>query len=334
MGPVVSEKYSWGASWDASRVREFVTFCITHSLNYCGSMLTGLLVSILANALISSKRVMCSKWESDVFKTTGHITVLLLKLKSPISLRGKAQTLPWVWSPVALDLGFPGGTSGNELECQWRRQQRWGFEPGVGKIPWRREWQPTLIFLPGESHGQRSLAGCGPQGHTGLDTSGVTCMHTHPWIWPGITGIPPFFFFFKKFCERATLVSVFDWWKKPEEDSWRWVNFAFSICFAAATRKVAHTQSRECPPQAPSPETTLSLSGSGHQSSDQAPVLYLDLYGASLSKMCPRVIASSPYAVSVYKTFVGTFSFWTAGKPLFSGTFSLSATLVSLVSPW
>jgi len=33
------------------------------------------------------------------------------------------------------------------------------FDPWVGKIPWRRAWQPTPVFLPGESHGQRSLAG-------------------------------------------------------------------------------------------------------------------------------------------------------------------------------
>ena len=36
------------------------------------------------------------------------------------------------------------------------------FSPWVGKIPWRRAWQPTPVFLPGESHGQRSLAGCSP----------------------------------------------------------------------------------------------------------------------------------------------------------------------------
>ena len=35
---------------------------------------------------------------------------------------------------------------------------------GVGKIPWRREWQPTLVFLPGEFHGQRSLVGYSPWG--------------------------------------------------------------------------------------------------------------------------------------------------------------------------
>ena len=40
--------------------------------------------------------------------------------------------------------------------CQYRRA---GFDPRVGKIPWRRKWQTTPVFLPGESHGQRNLAG-------------------------------------------------------------------------------------------------------------------------------------------------------------------------------
>ena len=49
------------------------------------------------------------------------------------------------------------------------RQKRLGFDPGVGTIPWRRAQQPILVFLPGESHGQRSLAGCpSPYGHTEL----------------------------------------------------------------------------------------------------------------------------------------------------------------------
>ena len=37
------------------------------------------------------------------------------------------------------------------------------FDPWVRKIPWRRKWQPTPVFLPGESHGQRSLVGYSPQ---------------------------------------------------------------------------------------------------------------------------------------------------------------------------
>ena len=43
--------------------------------------------------------------------------------------------------------------------------QETGFDPWVGKIPWRREWQPTTVFLPGEFHGQRSLVGHSPRSH-------------------------------------------------------------------------------------------------------------------------------------------------------------------------
>ena len=44
--------------------------------------------------------------------------------------------------------GFPGGTSGKESACQWRRCKRCGFSPWVGKIPWTRKWQPAPLFLP------------------------------------------------------------------------------------------------------------------------------------------------------------------------------------------
>ena len=49
-----------------------------------------------------------------------------------------------------------GGVSGKEYTCQCRRR---GFDHCVRKIPWSGKWQPTLVFLPGESHGQRSLVG-------------------------------------------------------------------------------------------------------------------------------------------------------------------------------
>ena len=48
------------------------------------------------------------------------------------------------------------------------------FDPWVGKIPWRRAWQPTPVFLPGESHGQRSLVSYSPQGSKESDTSDTT----------------------------------------------------------------------------------------------------------------------------------------------------------------
>ena len=56
--------------------------------------------------------------------------------------------------------------SGKEPACQCRRRR---FDPWVRKIPWRRRWQSTPVFLPGKSHGQRSLVGYGPQGHKELD---------------------------------------------------------------------------------------------------------------------------------------------------------------------
>ena len=61
-------------------------------------------------------------------------------------------------------VGVPSGAEGKEHTCQFRRHKRLWFESWVGKIPWRKAWQPTPVFLPRESHGQRRLAGCRPQG--------------------------------------------------------------------------------------------------------------------------------------------------------------------------
>ena len=47
-------------------------------------------------------------------------------------------------------------------------------DPWVGKIPWGKAWQPTLVFLPGEPHGQKRLQGYHPQGHKELDTTETT----------------------------------------------------------------------------------------------------------------------------------------------------------------
>ena len=49
--------------------------------------------------------------------------------------------------------------------------RRPGFDPWLGKNPWRREWLPTPVFWPGESHGQRSLEGYSPWGQEEADTA-------------------------------------------------------------------------------------------------------------------------------------------------------------------
>ena len=62
--------------------------------------------------------------------------------------------------------GLPRWFRGKESTCQCRRCE---FNPWVRKIPWRRKWQPTPVFLPGEFHGQRSLVGYSLWGHKESD---------------------------------------------------------------------------------------------------------------------------------------------------------------------
>ena len=71
-------------------------------------------------------------------------------------------------------LGFPGGAGGREPVFQCRSYKVCGFDPWVGKIPWKRAWQCTPVFLPGESHGQRTLEGSGPWGCKDSDMTEVT----------------------------------------------------------------------------------------------------------------------------------------------------------------
>ena len=68
--------------------------------------------------------------------------------------------------------------SGKELVCQCRRHKRPEFDPEIGKIPWRRAWPPTPVFLPGESQGQRSLEDDSPWGCKESEVTEVT-LHTH-----------------------------------------------------------------------------------------------------------------------------------------------------------
>ena len=87
-----------------------------------------------------------------------------------------------IYTNICINMGLPGDTSGKEPAWEYRRCKRCGFDLWVGKIPWRRAWQPTPVFLPGKSHGQRNLAGYNPQGHRELDkikTAQHACMHVY-----------------------------------------------------------------------------------------------------------------------------------------------------------
>ena len=88
-------------------------------------------------------------------------------------------TIEQAFNKDILCMGFPGGASGKESDaCHCRRHKRWGFDPWVGKIPRRRIWQPTPVFLPGkipwtEEPGGLPSMGSQRVGHDWLST------HTH-----------------------------------------------------------------------------------------------------------------------------------------------------------
>ena len=66
---------------------------------------------------------------------------------------------PFVWHPFWNTPAWKSKTTKKEFAWEFKRC---GFNPWVGKIPWSKKWQPTPLFLPGKSHGQRSLGGCSP----------------------------------------------------------------------------------------------------------------------------------------------------------------------------
>ena len=70
-----------------------------------------------------------------------------------------------------------GVASGKESTCQCRRSKRCEFDPWVGKMTWRRKLQPTLVFLPGKFHGQKSLVSYNHGIQKESDMTEYTCMH-------------------------------------------------------------------------------------------------------------------------------------------------------------
>ena len=113
-------------------------------------------------------------WELPV--QPGHLTPLPLQwLLASKKKLGSQNPEAWasnlkaclIWGHDCSTLGTPTWHGGKESTCQCRRCKR--CNPSVGKILWRRKWQPTPIFLPGKSYGQRSVAAYSPQGHKELE---------------------------------------------------------------------------------------------------------------------------------------------------------------------
>ena len=108
---------------------------------------------------------------------TVSVGLVLLKLLSSLQVITSCCVLPWLsfcafvpWFSLCVSqtlltirTGFPGGSVGKESTCkQCRECRRCGYDPWVGKIPWRRVWQSAPVFLPGESYEQRIPVGYSP----------------------------------------------------------------------------------------------------------------------------------------------------------------------------
>ena len=94
-------------------------------------------------------------------------------------IRAQRQSYCILQFPTSIMKGFSGGLVVKNLPAMQETCRRHGFDPWVGKIPWRRKQQLTPVFLPGESHGQRSLAGYCPWGRKEVDMSKQLSTHTH-----------------------------------------------------------------------------------------------------------------------------------------------------------
>ena len=113
----------------------------------------------------------------------------------PVTLKQKKSGLPW-WR------------SGKESTSQCRRR---GVGPWVGKVFWRRKWQPTPVFLPGESHRQRSLVGYRPLSHKRVRHGLATKQQTH-YLLEKIANLIWFFSEFQHRLIRRSLAFFFFSW--------------------------------------------------------------------------------------------------------------------------
>ena len=130
-----------GAPKAGSRQCDISTFCEASILRQ----------DIMTNGL--------SLYDTDTSHTKSKLSSLFFSSSSSLSFF------------LSILKGFSGGARGKEPTHQCKRR---GFSPWVGKIPWRRAWQPSPVFLLGEPLRQRSLVGYSPWGHKESDMTEAT----------------------------------------------------------------------------------------------------------------------------------------------------------------
>ena len=120
---------------------------------------------------------------------------------------------------------LPRWLSGKEFACQRRRCR---FDPRAEMIPWRGKWQPAVVYLPGKSYEQRSLAGCSPWGRKELETTGLTRTYQSPKrAWPSVL------------LAGASLERI-SWWRVPQ----RLPAFGVTLTGSQLTKEVKFSEAQ------------------------------------------------------------------------------------------
>ena len=112
-----------------------------------------ILINLILIFLISMA-IRCEANSERVAISLGHVSFMSINIEAII--------VPTLMVKQFAHKYFSGGSSDKESACNAGDP---GSIPGSGRFPWRRAWQPTPAFLPGEPHGQRSLVGSSPRGH-------------------------------------------------------------------------------------------------------------------------------------------------------------------------
>ena len=139
----------------ASNLQHLALFMVQLSRPY---MTTGKTIALTRQTFVSKVTsllfIMLSRFIMAFLPRSKLLLISWLQLPSEVILEPKKMS-------VTVSIVSPSKASQVVLQpaCQCKKHKRPGFSPWVWKIPWRRAWQPTPVFMPGESHGQRSLTG-------------------------------------------------------------------------------------------------------------------------------------------------------------------------------
>ena len=150
----------WGSNFILLHVN--IQFSQHHVLKRL-SFLQWVLLPPLPNKLLFLHSWFLFHWPTYLFLCQYHIIVMTIALEYSLN-SGSVMPPALFFFRIALriqgllwaHLGLHGGSDSKESTCN---AGDLGSIPGLGKIPWRREWLPTPVFLPKDSQGQRSLAG-------------------------------------------------------------------------------------------------------------------------------------------------------------------------------